>query len=93
MTYLTRRRFFLALAASAVAAGVPLAIGFPRKLREPDKFWHSLTGRWVIWVDDNRVPGDIKPGELIKITWNENKQAYVLSGNASRVSRAFRRAT
>jgi len=31
--YLTRRKFFCALAAAAVAAGVPLPVGFPtRKL-------------------------------------------------------------
>ena len=43
---LTRRRFFQALAASAVAAAVPLAVGMPRKwevdwrdLRKPLTWW------------------------------------------------------
>ena len=49
---LTRRRFFFALAASALAAGVPLPIGFPRELKAVGQVWsggYSWQGVAAFW--------------------------------------------
>ena len=61
-TLLTRRRFFQALAASALAAGVPLPVGFPKnafgrtELAPVDAYigeWIILDGHWRVITDYN----------------------------------------
>ncbi len=60
---MTRRRFFQALAASALAAGVPLPVGFPAEGLKWTASGPGVLGRgfWFTWQYNN--------GSLPKVEW------------------------
>ena len=63
MVRLNRRCFLQALAASVVAAGAPLPIGFPEKAQ-----------RWVYNVDVNYEAVVIDPEGIVELTETEERE-------------------
>ncbi len=79
---LTRRRFFQALAASALVAAVPLPIGFPTApLRPPVDGY--FVGRLVIFISDN--PTRHQVGEARQIVGHVGARIHLNTGASLRI--------
>jgi len=68
---LSRRRFFQALAASALAAAVPLPVGFPREEHPVDQYY---TGRMMV------ITAGVHQGEFYPIVSYVDGYCHLANG-------------